>query len=365
MFTRIFIDNYQCFTNFEFAPQRINLLLGANGSGKSALLTAIKGVALVVGKSAAIGEVFDAGSQTRWDSRTSQRMEFDVALDGHSFRYQLVVDQEEDVSMIREERVTVDSKPLFSYNNGKVHLHKKGRGKSLSIPFAGTRSFLGQIEQARAGEPLTIFKRWMSEVWRIGLNTGLMDATSHEEDPVLDQDGQNFADWYRHLAQEDPKRLRNVWKTLGEALPGFKRLKFEGRGRSIRRNLVAVMTFGSDNYELYFDELSDGQRALIVLYTLLGTRGGYGCLLFDEPEVHVGLSEVQPWLVKLDDLFADRGQVFLASHNPEVIDYMAASHPVWFERPDGGPARVRPAIFDRESGLSASQQLTHGLYDAE
>lgn len=56
MITRIYIDNYRCFTNFEFAPQRINLLLGANGSGKSALFEVLAGVVDVVVNSAEVGE---------------------------------------------------------------------------------------------------------------------------------------------------------------------------------------------------------------------------------------------------------------------------------------------------------------------
>ena len=39
MLTRIYIDNFRCFVNFEYRPERKQLLLGANGSGKSSLFT--------------------------------------------------------------------------------------------------------------------------------------------------------------------------------------------------------------------------------------------------------------------------------------------------------------------------------------
>ncbi|HEX4231115.1 MAG TPA: hypothetical protein VHZ07_20730 [Bryobacteraceae bacterium] len=42
MLTRIFIDNFLCFANFEYRPGRKQLLLGGNGGGKSSLLNAIR-----------------------------------------------------------------------------------------------------------------------------------------------------------------------------------------------------------------------------------------------------------------------------------------------------------------------------------
>ena len=42
MLTRIYIDNFRSFVNFEYRPERKQLLLGSNGSGKSSLLDAIR-----------------------------------------------------------------------------------------------------------------------------------------------------------------------------------------------------------------------------------------------------------------------------------------------------------------------------------
>jgi predicted ATPase len=35
MLTRLYIDNFRCFVKFEYGPARTQLILGANGSGKS------------------------------------------------------------------------------------------------------------------------------------------------------------------------------------------------------------------------------------------------------------------------------------------------------------------------------------------
>lgn len=373
MITRIYIDNYRCFTNFEFVPKNINLLLGANGSGKSALFEVLTGLVDLVVQSMEVAEIFPMTSRTRWEQRTSQRVELDVELSGQAFRYVLVVEHDADQNRpsIREEKVTSEGKTLFAFQDGHVHLHKNDGNKSVSFPFPGARSFLAQIERRPETQNLMLWKDFMSEVWTIDLNVRDMLSTSIEEEQTLALDGSNFASWYRHFSQEHPEQLHSLWTSLQRVLPDFRALGLSsepsGKGEKGRvgrmRDLVAHMTVSETPYALDFDELSDGQRALIILYTLLEARAGVGCLLLDEPELHVGLGEIQPWLVELDARFANHGQVFLASHNPEVVDYMAAGDPFMFERPDGGPARVRPASFDRESGLTASQQLARGMYD--
>lgn len=367
MITRIFIDNYRCFTNFEFEPQRLNLLLGPNRSGKSSFFDLMTGLGDLVVRGANVAEVFPPSSRTRWDQRTKQRVELTVEESGRHYHYVLVVQHDPDLerSVILSEKVTLADKTLFAFEDGNLHLHKNDGSEGASFAFRGNKSFLAQIEARPETKDLMSWLVFIKGIWAGRLNARGMSSTSSEEDETLARDGSNFASWYRHFSQENADRLQALFSALEPIVPGFRAvalLSSGGKGRV--RDLVVRMTACGSEYDLDFDELSDGQRALIVLYALLeGTRPGEGCLLLDEPELHVGSSEIQPWLVELDTRFEDRGQFFLASHHPEVVDYMAASHPFMFERPDGGPVRVRPAVFDRESGLSASAQLVRGLDD--
>ena len=41
MLTRLYLDNFRCFENFEYKPARRELILGRNGSGKSSLFEAL------------------------------------------------------------------------------------------------------------------------------------------------------------------------------------------------------------------------------------------------------------------------------------------------------------------------------------
>ena len=194
-----------------------------------------------------------------------------------------------------------------------------------------------------------------------------INPESQDESEVLDPDGSNFAAWYRHLSQERPGDLRQLFDRLSEALPGFRALRAVSTGKAGRkRELVADFRYTSSEYEIGFEELSDGERAAIILYCILmDAEGEPKTLLLDEPENFVGLQLIQPWLVDLAEAIRDKGQLFMISHNAKSIDYLAADHPLLFERINGGPTRVRANPFDRDKGLRASELIGRGLLDAE
>jgi predicted ATPase len=367
---RFYIDNYRCFTNFEFVPGRLNLLLGPNGSGKSSLFDVTAALADIVVGGVSVGETPDGLSSptlTRWDRRTSQRFELDIELDGSIYGYSLVVQHEPDTGRARivSEKLIADRKTLFAFEQGNVHLHRNDGTRGTSFAFRGDRSFIAQIEERAETAALIRWREFMRHVWIGRLRASHILGTSAGEDETLTRSASNFASWYRHFSQQDPVAAQRLFTALEPVIPGFRALALPSAGSHGRvRDLVVKLDAAGTEYELGFDELSDGQRALIILYALLvGMQPGRGCLLLDEPELHVGLPELQPWLVELDARYESAGQVFVASHNPEVVDYMAAGEPFLFERPDAGPVRVRPAPFDRECGLSASQQFARGFDD--
>jgi predicted ATPase len=356
---RIAIDNFKCFSNFEFHPKNINLILGANGSGKSTFLQLVSDVAALIVDGRPVSDVFPKQSCTRWERRSLQTFEMDVELASGSYAYRLSV---EDTRILSESVTTTEGKTLFAYEGGEVHLHKSDGRRGTSFPFGGHRTFLSEIEDRPESKELRKLLDYLAEVRLFRLDARNVASTSEQEDRYLRGNGENFASWYRHLAQEVPEQIDCLRDDLREVIPGFRTLKLEATGVRSTRQLTALLDASGSSYTVDFDELSDGQRGLVLLYTLLHGVKSSSALLLDEPEAHVGLSEIQPWLVGLDRTFESSGQVFLISHHPEVIDYMAASSAWWFERVDGAFTRQpRPLPVDLNCGLSASQQIARGF----
>lgn len=366
MIERVYIDNFRCFSSFELRLDRVNLLLGANGSGKSSLMEAIATIADGLGAGTASESGFVPDDLTRWDSRPEQRFELDVQLEGARFGYRLRLRHDVDGydTTIVEESVERDGRELFAYREGLVHLHRDDDDRVTSFPFAGYRSYLADLDDRPQHSQLARFLRYMRSVRALKLLPAQVESVTVEEHSTLQRSGRDFASWYRHLAQERPGGLHELFEELGRAMPGFRSLALVGaRGHGRARDLVARFDSpGGGEHELEFEALSDGQRALIVLYTLLmDLRSGPRLLLLDEPECFVGLTEIRPWLYALEEALQRGGQLLLVSQHPEIIDVLASERPLLFERADGGPVRVRTTVFQRDGGLQASEQLLRGL----
>src|SRR5690606_18931769 len=276
----------------------------------------------------------------------------DALLDGARFTYALHVrhDREELRSLLVEETIVRGDLTLFRYHDGQVHLHRNDGSHGTSFPFRGIRSFLPEMEPRAENRELMRFLVYMRSACPLKLVPSQIGSVTVEEKSELSRSGDNFASWYRHLAQEHASELHDLFEELRRSLPGFRSLALVGTGKHGRmRDLVARFdSSAGTSYDLGFESLSDGQRALIVLYTLLvDLRAAARLMLLDEPENYVGLTEIRPWLQALDDALDEHGQVLLISHHPEVIDDLAAERPLLFERVDGGPVRVRTDVFDR------------------
>jgi len=347
----------------------MNLLIGSNGAGKSTFVEALHSMVGVAVLGNAVDEEFSRNTLTRWDSRQVQRLEFDVTGNGDTYQYviELFHDPVRETVTLEREIVKYGSRTIFLFDKGMVSLHNNEGVSKTQFAFRGARSFLPQLEARPENTVLTWFLDFLRRIWLLKLDPANIKPESRLESDTLDSDASNFSAWYRHLSQERTEDLPKLFKRLGRTLPGFRSLKTVSTGKGgQKRELVAVFGFADSKYEIDFEELSDGERATIILYCILtDAEGQRRVLLLDEPENFVGLQLIQPWLVELVDAMRDEGQLFLISHHPEVIDYLAADRSLLFERLNGGPTRVRSNPFDSSEGLKASELVTRGLLDAE
>ena len=184
---------------------------------------------------------------------------------------------------------------------------------------------------------------------------------------MLARDAHNFGDWYRHGVQEHPALVAEYTRTLREVIgAGFDEVKLEKVGHEARALMVAVAKqANSPRYDLRFDEISDGQRALVMLYSLIHLASDQGYTLFlDEPENFVPLREIQPWLMGLEDACGDTlAQAVISSHHPELIDYLGRDNGVLLLREASGVIATRSlknASNGADDGLELSELFARG-----
>lgn len=367
MLTRLYIDNYRTFEAFTWRPGRVALLIGRNGSGKSSLFDLLVALrALVVGEGT-VATCFPASSRARWARRWDQTIELDVEIPAGAFTYHLEVRHRpggEESHVARETLHSADT-TLFDFENGFIRLHDDSGRKTAEFKGNWKQSGLEFVAADANNTRLTAFKEWLASVLVARPNPAMMDGRAESENPRLSRNLENFASWYRYTQLSQPDELAVAMAALAEIMPQFRNLTMrvdEQRIGWLRANFD-----GPDGqpYALRFEELSDGQRVLIALYTLLSTEQRRPrTLVLDEPDNFVALDEIQPLLFQfLDRAMAETGaQLFVASHHPEYLDHLAPDHGWVLDRPTGDVTRI--ARFTADVALSASSLVARGELSA-
>ena len=362
MIKRIYADNFRCLGNFEFRPKQLNLLLGENGSGKTSLVEILQLLKdfVLLGRPAA--DLFSY-KKTIWDGRSVQSFELEIEGPAGIFSYRLEIQHPSPGGLqkpqVGGEFLQCGGKPLFRYTGGKVHLFDDDYEPGPVFPFKADQSFLPNLESQ--AEKIQWFKSFLSGIYVFQLNPFNLEPFSQHDQRFLAINGANFVSWLRYLSDEQPLAKLECEKRLAELVPGFQRFRFQAMGD--RKGLVAVFAReDGENFELFLNQLSEGQRILAILYAILyGLTETASVLCFDEPENFISLQEVQPWLQGLRDLSEEHSrQVLVISHHPEVIDYLADDSGFRFDRPSGDIARVTPWIPDPEEIMKPSEILVRG-----
>lgn len=364
MLTRIYLDNIRCFVNFEYKPERKQLLLGANGSGKSSLLEAIRYI-----KSFVTGDdnPFTTSTRTRWQDKSHQVIEIEALIDRQEYQYRLEVRFEPETRQpsVNLERLKVSGTTSFERTSGEIRFFSGSFAQGKAAPPDATRSalHLSRLSNAHVGR----FMRWLDSVhcFEIDAYFDAMDEPADSGESQPDFELANFPSWYRYLLQTHPAENVNFLAALKESMDSFQELRFypSGSGAESLRAVFRAATNGLVNYSL--SELSDGQRCLVGLYAILSFLIMKGYTVFiDEPDNFISLREIQPWLLSAEKAVEDqKGQLILVSHHPEILNQWASRHGLRFFRDNNGHVRTEKFRSEPNGGLQTSELIARGWED--
>ena len=366
MLKRIYIDNFRCLVNFELNVDAINLFLGVNGSGKSSVFEVLQKIQAFVSGDRRVEEIFKSSDCTRWQIAPLQRFELEIIGNGGSYQYELGIRHERALCRVEYERLWYDKQPLLKFELGEVQLYRDDGSEGPQYSFDWSQSMLPSLMPRNDNTKITWFRERIQRFIIVRMIPSLMADESNQEEMRLNPQMENFVSWYRYLSQDQGK-VAEISNILKDVLDGFNSFKFE---RVSEQNQVLKLRLSGENnsgqlIEYRLGELSDGQKALLALYTMIyGTRSEDYTLCIDEPENFLALPEIQPWLIQLYD-FCSEGklQSLLISHHPELINYLLAS-PIgyWFDRQSNAPVRVKRirAEVAENSGLPVSELIARG-----
>jgi predicted ATPase len=351
-------------TNFELKLDAANVLLGATGTGKTSVLAVLRKIQDLVVRGAKIDDVFPARDLTLSQTRKEQRFEIDTCINDHTYGYGLTVEHDPDRGRMRitEESLEHDDKPIFEFAHGQAHLYHDDYTAGPKYPFDWTLSGIGTSNERSDNRKLTQFKKAIGNYIIVGTCPSLIRPETSTEDEFLEPLVENFVGWYRHFSQENMGAIGRLFDALRNSLPNFESIRLRESGESSRALKAVFSSSSKGTVDYGLDQLSDGQRALIVLYSLiLLTDDRRVSLFIDEPDNYLSLREIQPWLAQaVASCGESLEQIIVVSHHPVTIDYMAGAHGRWFFRDGDGPVRVGEEPRAPSDGLTLSETIVRG-----
>jgi len=209
-------------------------------------------------------------------------------------------------------------------------------------------------------EKLSLLQEEIARLLILRPNPRSMERESKAKVKYPDLSMTNLTSWYRSLYQEQEwtdalrEMLREVW-------PDFKSFKLVDVGLNAE---ALQLRFESEDRKpilLFFDQLSDGERALIGLYMVRAAleTGAAKTVLIDEPDNFVGLPELQPWVLSMRELLDEGHQLILISHHPEILSNSGEANGRYLWRDNHtSPTRIGPLKVPE--GMTAGEAIARG-----
>jgi ABC-type lipoprotein export system ATPase subunit len=363
--TRLYANNFRCLVAFETKFESFGVLCGPNGAGKSSVFDVLRII-----RDLATGDSYLGGKGdrditrlefTNWlDSRT-QEFELGVTADGHTFEYLIHIEQvaSDEKPRIVRERATCDKRELFDRNLDGV-LFKKQSGQDSGFPLDWRQAALGSIQPAGDRREIQILQQAVAKLLILRPSPRGVEKESKGESVRPDLYLGNLTSWYRSLSQEqdwtDSLRgsLQDVW-------PDFKSFRLGTVGLNAKALQLRFEASEDRAGLLFFDQLSDGEKALVGLYMVRAAlaTGATQTVLIDEPDNYVGLPELQPWTLSLRELLDENHQAILVSHHPEILANAGGEFGRYLWRDNHtSPTRIGP--LNVPAGLGPGEAIARG-----
>lgn len=367
MITRLYVNNFRCLVNFKAEFGSFAVLCGPNGAGKSSVFDALRLLRNLGTGDAMLGGTGEldvpALEFTDWQkNNTIQEFELGLSVDGHAFDYLLHIEQKADFEKPRiiKEQAECDGKLLFKRDKDGVEFEKADGTKAL-FPLDWRQAALAAIQPRSVNlTNLALLQEEIAKLLILRPNPRSMERESKAKAKHPDLSMTNLTSWYRSLNQEQEwtdalrEMLREVW-------PDFRSFKLVDVGLNAEALQLRFESEDSKPILLFFDQLSDGERALVGLYMVRAglETGTARTVMLDEPDNFVGLPELQPWVLSMRELLDDKHQLVLISHHPEILSSSGEANGRYLWRDNHtSPTRIGPLKVPE--GMDAGEAIARG-----
>jgi predicted ATPase len=325
----------------DFELKSLNLFIGANGAGKSNLISFFRLLHAVM-EGSLNSYVIDNGgmSDLLFNGRKeTESMYFETRFGNRGHRFTLKPGPKEEPNIVKEARY---------YAMGKTQWWIMGDsfdGKSKVATEADSTN--GDAEYSR--QVISAIKSWQTYHFHDTSATASMRHYGIIQDyRELRIDASNLATYLAYLRDKHPSSYANILDAVRLVAPFFDNFTLEPRtmGEAVKLNL-SWRQKGSD-YPMQPYQLSDGTIRFMALATALLQPNPPSTIIIDEPEL--GLHpHALAILAELIQDAATRTQLIIATQSATLLDHFGVEDIVVVKREDGGSTfrRLEQKDYDK------------------
>ena len=332
MIRKLEIHNYKLFRNFALELDGgVNLLCGPNGSGKTSVIEIVYALTRFLAIpdhsdtiACSVEDAFPFRTFCRWCTEENGWGEMSVKLEIESdeqplYIYDLTVRYNflEKISRVQHESLRLGEALLLRFQEGRIEMFTDDE-KKLAFRSDWKRS--GLVVGSSNNSRIRRFGKQVASLYAFHLVPALMKQDVEKPMETLDLYGENLAAWRFLRATQQLMRQARVVEQSKYFIPGLVDIRYIKKGDW--HALAVKVEFNGRENDIEFNELSDGQKTLLALYSILANIPNGSTVLIDEPENFLALSELQPWLEAMNDAWEERDiQFIIISHNPRTLNW--------------------------------------------
>ncbi len=351
--TEIVIDGYRPFSDLDAPLGSLEVIVGVNGAGKSALFEFLRVLRNGMDDELPVGLVEGGGyrqvyhgsgdESIYWDLRLSLDKSIDFSYSGRLEGPYGNGVKEEGVYDHQEKFTTRDQPFLLIASNGNGGIQLASGAREEITLIRRDRLALGTIANPKYG-PLLALQRHI-RAWRF-YSAFNIDARAirqpviTEQDPVLREDASNLSDVLHYLRSEHEAEFNDLRELMRLLVPGFKSLKVKSYGAPGQ-----VMAFwqeeGSDR-DLSLADLSDGIFRLLCWTVLCVVPNPPTLVCLDEPDQGIH-PRALPVLAGMLKKASQRTQIIIATHNSYFLSQFDVADIAVMRKEEGRAVFRKPA----------------------
>lgn len=360
MLQRLYVNNFRCLENFELNLTDLPsaLLIGKNGTGKSTVAAALALLQRVGRGVNKVGHLIAPKDFARGGSNVPVRFELEVLLDEKLFKYVLALELAPKARELQifEESLSIAGSLVYSRQGAMVSLSDR-QASTFSVDWHMVA--LPIIQDQTEGNPAQRFKTWLAQMMILAPVPCLMGGDSNGDDTLEpERNGANFSAWFSSLLSQYPAAYTNIASWLQQVMPDFHAVKNTLVGKEGKSIVVQFASNGA-NFEIAFDDLSDGEKCFFLCAVVLAANEHYGPLFcfWDEPDNYLSLSEVGHFVVALRRAVLRKGQLLMTSHNAEAIRKFSEDNILVLDR----KSHLEPTLLRKLADLGMKGDLVSAL----